>query len=85
MHRKVFRFAYAMNYLFQVTISLLTPAALLIGVGWLLHHYCNVGKWVMVLTAVLGLICGMYSMICFLLKAAVDPTETRKKGGYRPK
>ncbi len=80
MHRKVFHFAYAMNFLFQVTITLLTPGALLVGGSWLLYRYCNVGKWIMVLGLVIGLICGLYSMICFLLKATIDPTEAQRKG-----
>ena len=80
VHRKAFRFAYAVNFLFQVTVSLLTPAALLIGGTWLLYRYCGMGKWVVVLGAIFGLICGLYSMICFLLKTPVDPMEPLEKG-----
>ncbi len=73
---KVFRFVYALQYVFQVAYCVLTPAALFIGGGWLLHHRCGVGKWVLAVAIVLGLLCGLYSMFAFLLSSAksVDPT-----------
>ncbi len=82
MHKDVFRFAYAMNYVFQVTFCMLTPAALWIGAGWYLHHRLGVGKWVFVLAIVLGVITGVVSMFRFLLTSAhaIDPTSPEQKG-----
>ena len=75
--KNAFRFVYAMQYLFQVAYCMLTPAALFIGGGWLLHTYCGVGKWVLAVAIVLGLLTGLYSMFSFLLSSAksVDPTK----------
>ena len=75
--KKAFRFVYAMQYLFQVAYCMLTPMALLIGGGWLLHTYCGVGKWIFVVGIVLGVCTGLYSMIAFLLSSSssVDPTK----------
>lgn len=75
--KDAFRFAYAMQYVFQVTFCMLTPMALFIGGGWLLHNRCGLGKWVLVAAIVLGLISGLYSMFAFLLSSvkSVDPTQ----------
>lgn len=79
MHKKMFRFVYAMNYVFQVAFCLLTPAALFILGGWYLTNRCGVGKWALIVSIVLGVLCGMYSMITFLLSSAhaIDPTEQK--------
>lgn len=75
--KDAFCFAYAMQYVFQVTFSMLTPAALFIGGGWLLHTRCGLGKWVLIVGIVLGLVSGLYSMFAFLLSSvkSVDPTK----------
>lgn len=77
MPKKLFRVAYAMNYLMNAIFSLLVPAALLIGGGWLLHNRCGVGRWVMIAAIVLGVLAGIYSFFSFLLKTSrrVDPTS----------
>ncbi len=75
--KDAFCFAYAMQYVFQVTFSMLTPAAFFIGGGWLLHTRCGLGKWVLIVAIVLGLVSGLYSMFAFLLSSvkSVDPTK----------
>lgn len=82
MPKKIFSFVYALNYISQVAFMMLVPAALIIGGGWLLTNRCGLGKWVLVVSIVLGIVCGMYSMITFLLRSAacVDPTESAQKG-----
>lgn len=79
MPKKVFRFVYAMNYIFQAAFCMLTPAALLIGGGWLLVHRCGVGNWAMISGIVLGVLMGMYSLFSFLTTTAnhIDPTEQK--------
>lgn len=76
MHKDLFRFTYALNYVFQVTISMLTPAALWIGLGWLCCNRWGVGRWAMILGIVLGVVCGFVSMFRFLLGStrSIDPT-----------
>lgn len=76
MHKDVFRFTYALNYVFQVTVCMLTPAAMWIGLGWLCCNRWGMGKWVMILTIVLGVISGVVSMFRFLMTSAriIDPT-----------
>lgn len=82
MHKKVFRFVYALNYVFQVGFCMLTPAALFILGGWYLTNHCGVGKWALIVSIVLGIVCGMYSMFRFLLTSAysIDPTHSEQKG-----
>jgi len=79
MHKRVFSFVYAMNYIMQTAFCLLTPAALFIGGGWFLHNRCGVGKWAMVVAIILGVLTGIYSMFHFLITTMnhIDPTEEK--------
>lgn len=70
MPKKIVRIAYAMNYFMNAIFSLLVPAALLIGGGWLLHHRCGLGRWVMITAIILGVVAGIYSFFSYLLKTA---------------
>lgn len=81
--RRVFHFAYALNLISQAAFSLVCPAGLCIGVGWLLTYRLGLGKWVLVLSIVLGVLTGFYSMIYFLVKygTAPDPTELSPERG----
>ena len=80
MQKKLFRVAYAMNYLTNAILSLLIPAGLLIGGGWLLYNRCGLGKWVMITAIVLGVLAGIYSFFRFLLKTANRADPTTGKG-----
>ena len=82
MHKDIFRFTYALNYVFQVTVCLLTPAAIWIGLGWLCYHRWGVGKWIMILSIVLGVVSGAVSMFRFLMTSAriIDPTSPEPAG-----
>ena len=77
MPKKVFSFVYALNYITQTAFCLITPAALFIGGGWLLTNRCGVGRWVMAVAIILGVLTGLYSMFSFLITTMnhVDPTE----------
>lgn len=76
MHKDIFRFTYALNYVFQVTVCMITPAALWIGLGWLCYHRWGVGKWIMIPAIILGVVSGAVSMFRFLMTStrAIDPT-----------
>ena len=82
MHKDIFRFTYALNYVFQVTVCLLTPAAMWIGLGWLCCNRWGVGKWAMILSIVLGVVSGSVSMFRFLMTSArvIDPTTPESSG-----
>ena len=77
VHKDVFRFTYAMNYVVQVTVCMLTPAAIWIGLGWLCCNRWGVGDWIMIPAIILGVVTGFISMVRFLLTSAraIDPTE----------
>lgn len=87
MHKDIFRFTYAMNYVVQVTVCMLTPAALWIGLGWLCCNRWGLGKWTMVLGIVLGIVTGFVSMIRFLMTSAraIDPTDPHSGEYLEPK
>ena len=83
MHKDVFRFTYALNYVFQVTICLLTPVAIWIGLGWLCCNRWGVGRWAMILAVILGVVSGFASMFRFLMTSSrvIDPTEPKSSEG----
>lgn len=79
MPKKIFSFVYALNYISQAAITMIVPAALIIGSGWLLTNCCGVGKWAMVVSIVLGVLTGIFSLFRFIIATAnyVDPTEQK--------
>ncbi len=81
MPKKIFSFVYALNYIMQAAITMLVPAGLIIGGGWLLNNRCGVGKWVMVVAIILGVLAGIYSLFHFIISTMnhIDPTE--QEGG----
>lgn len=74
--KKIFRAAYAMNYVFQVTFSLLMPAGLMLLLGRWLTGRCGLGRWAMAVCIIVGVLFGFYNMFYFIVKTAkhVDPT-----------
>ena len=70
VHKDVFRFTYALNYVFQVTVCMITPAALWIGLGWLCCNRWGMGRWAMILAILLGVGTGVVSMFRFLMASA---------------
>lgn len=78
--KRVFRVLYAFNFIAQAAFSMLTPAGLLIALGWFLKNRCGWGRWVMIASIVLGVLFGLYSMLYFIVKyaGAVDPTSHKE-------
>lgn len=72
--------AYAINYLSHAIFTLLCPAALFIGGGWLLQSKCGWGNWVMIAGIVLGVLIGVISFFRFLLVTAKHLDPTPEKG-----
>ena len=81
MHRKIFSFVYAVNYIIQAGFSMIFPAGLVILGGWLLTEKCGAGRWVMIVAIVFGVLCGVYSLFRFLMSTMnhVDPTQKKKE------
>ena len=62
MPKKLFRVVYALNFVFQAAFSMLTPAGLVILLGWWLTERRGWGKWAMAVCVILGVGLGVYSM-----------------------
>lgn len=76
MPKKLFRAVYALNFIIQAGFTVVTPAALFIGGGWLLVHKLGCGRWVMIVAILLGVISGLWSLLRFLMQiSAIDPTQ----------
>ena len=70
LRNKLFGFMYAMNYIVQAAWSFVFPAGLIIGLGYLVRRRFETGDWVMVVTIILGVFCGVYSMFHYIIKMA---------------
>jgi len=83
MPKKIFHFAYSLNFVIQAGFSMVCPAGLIILGGWLLRTKCGAGKWVMALAIILGIFIGFYSMFYYIVKSinSFDPTQSSKSGG----
>ena len=65
---KLFGFVYAMNYIAQAAWSFVFPAGLVIGLGVLARMRWGFPDWVMVVAIVFGVLCGVYSMFCYIVR-----------------
>ena len=88
MHKKLFNALYVLNILGQALFTLVTPAALLGAVAWLLNAKAGVGSWIYAVLIVIGLLLGFYSMIRFVISAmaGLERLENeQKKDSGQPK
>lgn len=85
MPKKLFRAVYALNYIAQAGFSMVFPAGVLIGLGWLLTERCGLGRWVMALAIVFGVLTGIYSMFYYIIKTIrhFDPMEKEEPHGRK--
>ena len=60
---------YVINIIFQSFISLVSPAAIMLLTAFLLNKYASVGSWIYAVLITVGIVCGFFSMISFILKA----------------
>ena len=85
MHKKIFSFVYAVNYILQAGFSMICPAGLIILGGWLLTEKCGVGRWARIVAIVFGVLCGIYSLFRFLMTTMnhMDPTKKKEDPNER--
>lgn len=72
---------YIINIVFQAFISLISPAALMLLLAWLLNKYTAVGGWIYAVLITVGVLTGFVSMINFVLRsmAALEALEKQNK------
>ena len=69
MHKKITNALYVLNIVFQSFFDLVTPAALLFGVSWLLVRYLSLPEWIYAPAIIIGLLLGFVSMVKFIITA----------------
>lgn len=69
MYKKFITPVYILNIIFQSVLNLLTPAALMFLLAYLIDRNTQVGGWIYALFTVFGFIIGLFSMISFILRA----------------
>ncbi len=72
MYSKLVRFVYGLQLFSQGLFCLLLPPAMGVGGAWLLVHYAQLGEWIYALLITLGALCGLWSMIRYILKVSVQ-------------
>lgn len=78
---------YAINIIAQAVFSLLTPAALMFCVAWLLVKKAAAPEWLYAVLIPVGIIAGLVSMVKFVISAASalerleKQTKNNKKTG----
>ena len=68
-YNKVLTPIYIVNIIFQSFISLISPAAIMLLTAFLLNRYTSLGGWIYAPLITIGIICGFFSMISFIIKA----------------
>ena len=67
MNNKLFGFLYAVNIIGQAIFTLLTPAALMFGISWLLVSRAGAPSWIYAVFISVGIIAGLVSMVKFVI------------------
>lgn len=60
---------YVVNIIFQSFVSLISPAAFMLLIAFLLDRYTSVGSWIYAVLITVGTVAGFFSMISFVLRA----------------
>lgn len=79
---------YVVNIIFQAFVSLISPAAFMLLIAFLLDRYTSVGGWIYPLLITLGTVAGFFSMISFVLRAmtaleAIEKQNADKKSAKK--
>ncbi len=68
--KKIFNFAYVMNFMSQVIFSFATPLVIWLIIGYLLTAKAGVGDWAMAVSIVLGVLGGVVAMFKYIITAS---------------
>jgi hypothetical protein len=79
MYRKIVSAMYILNIVAQALITLVTPAALLFFVGWLLVSKAGLPTWTYAIAIVLGILMGLVSMVKFVISASESLERLEKQ------
>jgi F0F1-type ATP synthase assembly protein I len=79
MHKKFFGFMYGLNIISQAIFSLLTPAALLFALSWLLVRYVGAPEWLYAIFITVGVLAGLVSMVRFAISASENLERLEKQ------
>ena len=80
MQNKFFSVMYGVNIVTQAIFSLLTPAALMFGIGWLLINKVGAPEWLYAILIPIGILAGLVSMVKFVIAAATNLERLEKQG-----
>ena len=85
MNNKFFGVLYVLNIVAQSIATLVTPAALLFFIGWLLVNKLSLPEWIYAIAIVLGIILGLCSMVKFILSATrnLERLESQRSSAVR--
>ncbi len=70
MYGKFVSALYALNIILQAIITLLSPAALMFGLAWLLIAKCGAPEWLYAVLIPIGVLAGLISMVRFVIGAS---------------
>lgn len=88
MQNKFFSVMYGVNIVTQAIFSLLTPAVVMFGVGWLFVNKVGAPEWLYAILIPIGILAGLVSMVKFVIAAATNlerlekQSKTNKKTGH---
>ncbi len=77
--RKLFDFAYIMNFMSQAAFSFAFPFFIWLVLGYLLTSKAGLGDWVMIVCIVIGIVNSVYSMFKYIITMADRATGGRIK------
>ena len=85
MQNKLFSVMYGVNIVAQAIFSLLTPAALMFGIGWLFINKVGAPEWLYAILIPIGILVGLISMVKFVIAAGVNLERLEKQTGNQNK
>ena len=81
MHNKFVTPAYLISIITQALFGLATPIGVMLLISWALVNYLSVGSFIYAILVPLGAIFGLYTMVCFIVRAssALEVVEKQRK------
>lgn len=82
MYKKFVGALYAINIIAQAAFTLVTPAALMLFISWLLVEKCSAPTWIYAPLITVGVLAGFISMVKFTIDAS-EGLERLERAGKR--